>query len=209
MKVAGADGGAKWASNSWAPCAAHKTINGKEVFYLFFANGGNGIGVLTGDSPAGPWRDPLGKPLITRDIKNCEDVVWLFDPAVLIDDDGTGWLYFGGGIPGEEFANPDTARVVRLSEDLLSLDGEVQKIDAPYLFEDSGINKINGRYYYSYCSNFSTEGNSLGLHSGAIQYMVSDSPAGPFEYVGEVFENPGVFFLLSGNNHHSIFQFNN
>lgn len=47
----GADGAAKWASNSWAPCAAHKTINGKEVFYLFFANGGNGICVLTSDSP--------------------------------------------------------------------------------------------------------------------------------------------------------------
>ena len=207
MKVAGADGAAKWASNSWAPCAAHKTINGKETFYLFFANGGNGICVLTSDSPAGPWKDPLGEPLITRNVKNCEDVVWLFDPAVLIDDDGTGYLYFGGGIPEEEFANPKTARVVKLSEDLLSLDGEVQKIDAPYLFEDSGINKINGKYYYSYCSNFNTDGNSLGLHSGAIQYMVSDSLLGSFEYIGEIFENPGVFFGLSGNNHHTVFQF--
>lgn len=209
IKAAGADGVAKWASNSWAPCAAHKTINGKEVFYLFFANGGNGICVLTADSPTGPWRDPLGKPLITRDIKNCEDVVWLFDPAVLIDDDGTGYLYFGGGIPDEEFANPKTARAVKLSDDLLSLDGQVEKIDAPYLFEDSGINKINGSYYYSYCSNFSTKGNGLGLHDGAIQYMVSDSPLGPFEYAGEIFENPGVFFGLSGNNHHTVFRFCN
>ena len=59
MEIAGKNGAAKWASNSWAPCAAHKTINGKEVFYLFFANGGNGICVLTSDSPTGPWIDPL------------------------------------------------------------------------------------------------------------------------------------------------------
>ncbi len=209
MEIAGKNGAAKWASNSWAPCAAHKTINGKEVFYLFFANGGNGICVLTSDSPTGPWTDSLGKPLITREIPNCEDVIWLFDPAILIDDDGVGYLYFGGGIPNKEFANPKTARVVKLSEDLLSLEGEVHKIDAPYLFEDSGINKIDGNYYYSYCSNFNTEGNSLGLHTGTIQYMVSDNPLGPFVYGGEIFENPGVFFGLSGNNHHAIFEFGN
>lgn len=207
MEVAGKDGAAKWAANSWAPCAAHKTVDGKEVFYLFFANGGNGICVLTSDSPTGPWTDPLGEPLITRNVPNCEDVVWLFDPAILIDDDGTGYLYFGGGIPDDKFANPGTARVVKLSEDLLSLDGEVIKIDVPYLFEDSGINKIDGKYYYSYCSNFSTDGNSLGLHEGAIQYMVSENPLGPFEYVGELFENPGVFFGLNGNNHHAVFEF--
>lgn len=208
IKAAGTNGAAKWAGNSWAPCAAHKTVGGKEKFYLFFANGGNGICVLTSDNPTGPWEDPLGKPLITRKMQGCEDVVWLFDPAILIDDDGTGYLYFGGGIPGEEYANPGTARVVKLSEDLLSLDGEVKTIDAPYLFEDSGINKVDGKYYYSYCSNFSTDGNKLGLHSGAIQYMVSDNPEGPFEYVGEVFENPEVFFGLGGNNHHSIFELN-
>lgn len=209
IKVAGPDGAAKWAGNSWAPCAAHKTIDGKEMFYLFFANGGNGICVLTSESPTGPWTDPLGKPLITREIKGCEDVIWLFDPAILTDDNGSSYLYFGGGIPDEEFANPGTARVVKLSEDLLSLEGDVQKIDVPYLFEDSCINKINGKYYYSYCSNFTTDGNALGLHGGAIQYMVSDNPMGPFEYVGEVFENPGVFFNLGGNNHHTIFEFNN
>ena len=48
---------------SWAPAAAHKTINGKDKFFLYFANGGGGIGVLTADSPIGPWTDPLGKAL--------------------------------------------------------------------------------------------------------------------------------------------------
>ncbi|MFR2343138.1 MAG: carbohydrate binding domain-containing protein, partial [Ruminococcus sp.] len=42
IPVAGTDGIAKWATCSWAPCAAHKTINGKEKFFLYFCNGGNG-----------------------------------------------------------------------------------------------------------------------------------------------------------------------
>ena len=37
---------ASWAKNSWAPAACHKTINGKEKFFLYFADNGSGIGVL-------------------------------------------------------------------------------------------------------------------------------------------------------------------
>ncbi|MDE7094408.1 MAG: endo-1,4-beta-xylanase, partial [Oscillospiraceae bacterium] len=73
IKVAGQNGVAKWATCSWAPCAAHKTINGKEKFFLYFCNGGNGVSVLTADSPTGPWTDPLGKALITRDVPNCSN----------------------------------------------------------------------------------------------------------------------------------------
>jgi arabinoxylan arabinofuranohydrolase len=34
-----------WAGASWAPSAAVKKINGKDKFFLYFANGGGGIGV--------------------------------------------------------------------------------------------------------------------------------------------------------------------
>ena len=68
IRVAGPGGIAKWANNSWAPCAAHKTIDGQEKFFLYFCNGGNGIGVLSGDSPVGPWRDERGSLLITRGV---------------------------------------------------------------------------------------------------------------------------------------------
>lgn len=34
---------------------------------MYFANSGNGIGVLTSDSPTGPWEDPLGKAIVGRD----------------------------------------------------------------------------------------------------------------------------------------------
>ena len=31
---------------------------------MYFANGGSGIGVLTSDSPVGPWKDETGELLI-------------------------------------------------------------------------------------------------------------------------------------------------
>ncbi|MGW9529264.1 glycoside hydrolase family 43 protein [Paenibacillus terrae] len=213
----GANGGqgiAKWAGASWAPAATVKNINGKDKFFLYFANSAGGIGVLTADSPIGPWRDPLGKALVTTSTPGMSGVVWLFDPAVFVDDDGTGYLYAGGGIPGgsnptqEQRANPKTARVLKLGADMTSIIGSASTIDAPFMFEDSGIHKYNGKYYYSYCINFS------GTHpadkpSGEIGYMTSSSPMGPFTYAGHFLKNPGSFFRAGGNNHHSVFKFNN
>ncbi|MBQ1994539.1 MAG: endo-1,4-beta-xylanase, partial [Lachnospiraceae bacterium] len=205
IAAAGKDGAAKWAKNSWAPAAAHKTINGKEKFFLYFADNAGGIGVLTSDSPTGPWSDPLGHALISRSTPTCDTVEWLFDPAVLVDDDGTGYLYFGGGVPKGKEADPGTARVVKLGDDMISLAGDPVRINPPYLFEDSGINKIGDKYYYSYCSNWNTSGS--GYNTAAIEYMTSDSPMGPFTYEGELFQNPGVFWNVWGNNHHSMFEF--
>ncbi|MBR6707088.1 MAG: family 43 glycosylhydrolase [Clostridia bacterium] len=207
IPVAGRTGIAKWASNSWAPCAAHKTVDGKEKFFLYFCNGGNGIGVLCADSPTGPWRDERGGLLIHRAVKNCADVTWLFDPAVMVDEDGTGYLAFGGGIPTGKEKDPGTGRIVRLGADMISLDGDPVRLKVPWLFEDSGINRIGDRYIYSYCSNWQTRGNSLNMTDGAIQYMVSDDPKGPYPYAGELFPNQGRFFGLYGNNHHSIVCF--
>jgi arabinoxylan arabinofuranohydrolase len=153
VQVAGPNGASSWAKNSWAPAAAHKTINGKEEFFLYYANNASTIGVLTSDSPVGPWVDPLGKPLITKETENCSNVEWLFDPAVLVDDDGKAYLYFGGGVPEGNEAMPNTARAVELGADMISIVGIPVTIEAPYLFEDSGINKIGDTYYYSYCSN--------------------------------------------------------
>lgn len=200
------EGAAKWANNSWAPCAAHKTIDGKEKFFLYFADNGSGIGVLTADSPEGPWTDPLGKQLVSRQTPTCDTVEWLFDPAVMVDDDGSAYLCFGGGVPSGKDEHPMTARIIKLGADMISLDGEPVTIDAPYLFEDSGINKINGKYVYSYCTNWAS-GKKNGVGTAVIAYMTSDSPMGPYTYVGTVFPNPSNLGG-GGNNHHSIFEFN-
>ena len=231
VPVAGTDGIAKWAGNSWAPAAAHKVIDGKDKFFLYFCNGAGGVGVLEADSPVGPWTDPRGKALVDRntigvgytqnDPNAANPTVWIFDPAVLADDDGNGYLYFGGGVPNDgataaDANNPKTARVIKLGDDMVSLAYETDSqdpgaivIDAPCMFENSGIHKYNGKYYYSYCTNFAGQRYEGYPGDGQLCYMVSDSPTGPFEYVGLLMDNPYSFFGVGGNNHHAVFEFDN
>jgi len=208
--AAGKNGAAKTANNSWAPAAAWKMIDGKPKFFLYFANNGSGIFVLTSDSPTGPFTDPLGTELISRNTPTCASVLWLFDPAVFVDDDGSAYIYFGGGVPQNNPAHPYTARVAKLGDDMISIDGDPVAIDPPYLFEDSGIHKMGNTYYYTYSSNFSVDSagtKEYGLKNGEICYMTSDSPMGPFTYQGVILPNPGEFFGTGGNNHHCVFNF--
>lgn len=196
-----------WAKNSWAPAACHKTINGKEKFFLYFADNGSGIGVLEADSPIGPFREPAtGSRLIARGSQAANGVTWLFDPAVLVDDNGVGYLYYGGGVPNNNHNYPGTARVVRLADNMVQVSGNAVAINAPGLFEDSGIHKANNRYYYTYCSNFSNTLSSTGR--GNICVMESSSPMGPFNFVGIVLSNPYTYFGIGGNNHHAFFNYN-
>lgn len=210
IKVAGEGGAAKWAHNSWAPAAAWKEIDGKVKFFLYFADNGGGIGVLESDSPTGPFVDPIGQALISRQTPNCADVLWLFDPAVLVDDDGRAYLYFGGGVPEGKVSDPGTARVVELGEDMISIKGEPQVIDVPYLFEDSGIHKAGNKYYYTYCTNWQVDSagtEKYGIHNAEIACLESDSPMGPFVFKERILENPGTLCGLYGNNHHCVFSF--
>lgn len=220
IAVSGSKGAAKWSANSWAPAVCHKTIDGKEKFFLYFANNASSIGVLTADSPTGPWTDPIGESLINRDVPGCaeSEIGWLFDPAVLVDDDGTGYLYFGGigdteGKTEDFIRNPKCARVIKLGDDMVSVEGEAKTIDAPFMFEDSGINKIGDKYYYSYCTNWTGSIDGVTIDRADypianIAVMVSDDPMGEFEYVGCVLKNPGTYFGASGNNHHCFTEFN-
>jgi arabinoxylan arabinofuranohydrolase len=215
IKIGGPNGLAPWANegngNAWAPCAAYKVTNGKSRFFLYWADNSRGIGVLTATSPTGPWTDPLKEYLISRDTPTCSaaEVVWLFDPAVLIDDDGSAYLYFGGGTEGKPAANPGTGRVVRLNNNMISLAEDPKELTVPYFFEDSGINKIDDTYYYSYCTNWGTGGNNLGIGSSQIAYMTSSNPKGPFSFQSKIFNAPSALFsgTISSNNHHTIFKF--
>lgn len=210
---------ASWAKNSWAPTVTKKEINGQTKFFIYFANGGNGIGVIEGDSPLGPWKAPTEGALISRNTPNCSvsEVPWLFDPAVLVDDDGSAYLYFGGGtgvsdsdtdeVKAAKNANPKSARVVKLGDDMVSLDGDPVQLDPSYLFEDSEINKINGKYVYSYCTNWSNKGSEIFGSAAAISYMISDKPMTGFEQQGTLFANPGTVFGNTYNNHHKLIEF--
>ena len=175
-----------WAWLAYAPDMAVK--DGK--YYLYFPDGADSIGVAVADSPGGPFRDPLGKSLVNKDMPNC-NVQWCFDPGVFMDDDGSAYLYFGGGGPGN-------ARVIRLGSDMISVSGEAVTIDAPNFFEASYMHKRDGIYYFSYSTN-----PSSGMK---IDYMTSSSPMTGFHYQGTILPNP--WDNLGNNNHHSIVEYN-
>lgn len=212
----GANPNGRW---SWAPAVVHKTIDGVEKFFMYYTDN-NEVHVLTSDSPVGPWTDPLGgRALVKKStagvkLDGATTPEWVFDPAALVDDDGTGYLYLGGGQgneggTGANAAHPKYTRVFKLGDDMISLTGDVKAIDAPGMYEDSGIVKIGDTYYYSYCSNLSYDvtADGLTLPKGDIHVMTSKDPMGPYTYQGDVMRNPGDFFGIFGNNHHAMFTF--
>ena len=215
------NGAAKWASAAWAPDACSKTFveNGKTItkFYLFFANSGGGIGVVMGDSPTGPWTDPIGGALLSHNSPNCSNVEWMFDPGVYYDESTDQcYLFFGGGrkngVPADK---PGTGRVVKvnLKSNGVELAGTPITMDIPYLFEDSSVIKIGDTWYYSYCSNWDVGNktvNGVNFGNADILYMKSKNPESwsTSNLAGNVFKNTGSQRIDNGgNNHHSIIYF--
>ena len=169
-----------WADkHAWAPdCIERK---GK---YYFYYPADNQIGVAVSDSPTGPFKDPLGKPLIGRD-----EVpgIHVFDPNIFIDDDGQAYLYFGN--------SRDKLGVVKLKEDMITRDGPIQILNVQNYHEGIWVHKRKGLYYFSYPSY---KGDKI---ANLMEYSIAKSPLGPFEYKGVILDNH------SRNIHGSIVEF--
>lgn len=178
-----------WATLSWAPSVIYR--NNK--FYMYYGNGGGSIGVAVSDSPTGPFKDTRSGPLVSGGTSgvNPPSDFWCFDPCVFIDDDGQAYLYFGGN--GE-----NNIRVIKLNADMISVNGSAISMTAPRFFEAAYMNKYNGKYYFSYSTNFSQG-------AATIDYMVSSSPTTGFQYKGTILANPPQ--NDGNNNHQSIFTF--
>ncbi|WP_239134068.1 LamG-like jellyroll fold domain-containing protein [Rugosimonospora africana] len=106
-----------WANaNAWAPQMVRR--DGKFYWYLPVqqaSTGGMTIGVLVGDSPLGPFTDPLGHPLIDASVANHSS--FDIDPTVLVDDDGQAYLYWGS------FSSPRAAKLKSNMIELADLGG--------------------------------------------------------------------------------------
>lgn len=183
---------ASWANNSWAPAAIER--NG--TIYLYFGNNAGSSNVASGSHPLGPFRGAGGRALVNASTPGVNPGVWYFDPAVFIDDDGQGYLYFGGNSNG----TGNDARVIRLNEDMISVNGSAQKLTAggstmPGFFEASWMHKRGDVYYFSYSSPGGQQN---------IDYARGPSPTGPFEFKGTVGPNPPN---NNNNNHHAFFEF--
>ena len=147
-------------NGAWAIQTVYR--NGK--YYLYAPLHGHGIGVLVSDSPYGPFRDPLGKPLVWQQ-EHWEDI----DPTVMIDDDGQAYMYWG---------NPNTYYVL-LNDDMISVKGDIHKLDyrLDHYQEGPWFYKRDGHYYLAYATTCCPE---------ALGYAMSDSPTGPWQSKGYI-----------------------
>ncbi len=220
----------QWATKAWAPSGLKidGDGDGDMEYYLFHTNSG-AVGYVRGDSPTGPWHDDLKNTLFTQGSPNCSGVVWCFDPAVLVDNKGNAYCYFGGGTNNDK-AHGKTGRVCKITFEpgtgKVLMDGEPQEMDTYYMFEDSEINQFNGKYYYSYCTNFDVPGGNKWIGSGQIAAYVSTDPmniafdpAGEngdkytdengieHHYLGTILNNPSTIYGESYNNHHHMQSF--
>ena len=180
-----------WAKRAmWAPAVVRK--NG--LYYLFFSANDvhegevGGIGVAVSKKPQGPYKDALGRPLISKIVNGAQPI----DQFVFRDDDGQYYMYYGGW---------GHCNVVRMADDLLSIvpfsDGELYKEVTPEQYvEGPFMLKHRGKYYFMW-----SEGG-WGLSNYCVSYAISDSPLGPFRRIGKILEqDPEV---AKGAGHHSV-----
>ena len=220
---------ASWVTNpwykgygvSWAPSVTwrHNESTGTDEFFLYFCNSSHGVGVLKAESPIGPWKSPNKELMINYDTPgaNKQGTNANFDPGVTIDDNGVGWITFGG--LGPSTLMPEAARIVKLKPSMTEVDGTAVKIHAPYHFEANELNVIGGKYVYTYCSNWASRSETAGEwntykaeHGISLSapetctmcYMVSDNPEDPesWVYKGVYGPHPGN----GTNNNHSHLQ---
>ncbi len=171
-----------WADDrAWASQCIER--NGKFYWYVCLHSkitNAMAIGVAVGDSPTGPFKDAIGKPLCDGSWDN-------IDPTVFIDDDGRAFLYWG---------NPNIY-MAELNEDMVSLKGAVQKLEQT--IESFGApnpeKRVKGvKYPDTYTEGpwfFKRNNNYYLLYAAGgvpehIAYSMSPSPTGPWRYMGEV-----------------------
>lgn len=149
----------------WAPDCVYR--NGKYYFYFpaTAKAGGMKIGVAVADKPYGPFK-AMPTPI--------EGVSGL-DPVVLLDKDGSAYLYYAVASKG--------LHVARLKPNMLEIDGEPKEIDnlpkkglieGPFVFEK------NGTYYLTY--------PHVENRIERLEYATSKSPMGPFKQAGVILD---------------------
>ena len=168
------------ASDSWASQVV-KGADGR--FYHYTTLVGRGdlgygcrcTGVAVSDTPIGPWKDAIGKPLI-KDSDTPSPYGWDdIDPTVMIDDDGTPWMAWG---------NP-VCYLVKLKRNMVELDGEIKTLALPNYTEGPWLFKRNGLYYLVYVSH-----NHLG-YGEKVSYATAERMDGEWTHRGLLCENPG------------------
>lgn len=182
-----------WAKRAvWAPSIIEK--DGR--YFLFFGandiqndNEYGGIGVAVADSPSGPFKDYLGKPLIDKFHNGAQPI----DQFIYKDGDQY-YLIYGGW---------QHCNIVKLKKDFTGFipfdDGTIFKeitpekyVEGPFMF------KRNGKYYFMW-----SEGGWTGPDY-SVAYAIADSPFGPFKRVDKILEQNAA--IATGAGHHSVIK---
>jgi beta-xylosidase len=168
---------------SWADKDAYAAQciqrNGKFFWYVSTfhksdenSKGGAAIGVAVSDRPTGPFKDAIGKALITNemttDMKHSWDDI---DPTVFVDDDGQAYLFWGNG----------SCKWAKLKENMIELDGPITAFKPEHFIEGPWVYKRNGLYYLVYAG--------AGTKPEMIEYCTATSPTGPWTYKGIIQDN--------------------
>ena len=173
----------RWADSKQA-YAGHVAKGKDGRYYWYVSTNWCGIGVAVADKITGPYRDALGKPLLTN--KDCfaSKHSWAcIDPAILIDDDGTAYIIWGNR----------ECYCAKLKDNMTETDGEIRRIDVPDFTEAPWMHKHNGKYYLTYASGWPEK----------IAYAVSDNIFGPYTPMGVISEIAGN----SNTTHPAIVRF--
>ena len=156
----------------WAGFGA--TRNGK--YFWYFSAGRTEIGVVTADSPTGPWRDPIGKPLVAKGLTPTEQR----DPDIFMEDDGQAYMVYG---TFKYF-------LVRLGDDMVSLAEKPRPIKFDREFGPYGegktddkpsLHKRNGIYYLSWSSFYAMSTNLYGPYTYKGSVIAAENVALEFQ----------------------------
>ena len=182
----------QWAKRAmWAPAIIEKD----DKYYLFFSANDiqsnkeqGGIGIAVADKPEGPFKDYLGKPLISQFYNGAQPI----DQFVFKDKDGQYYIIYGGW---------RHCNIARLKNDFTAIipfeDGTMFKEITPKGYVEGPFMFIrNNKYYFMW-----SEGGWTGPDY-SVAYAIADSPFGPFERKDKILQQD--MNVATGAGHHSI-----
>lgn len=189
----------RWANEKlWAPCIIEKKTGQAKTpykYYYYFVANGN-IGVAVADNPAGPFRDALGKPLISNPASGPMRG-HIIDPDVFRDpESGKYYLYWGNSFLAMAELNDD---MISLKDSTLHYVISREQGRNYHYGEGAYVFYRHGKYYFMWSEN------DTRSPEYRVRYTMSTSPLKVTQPVSETIvlqKRPDRQIYATG--HHSV-----
>ncbi len=173
----------------WAPTVIEKN---QKYYYIFATNDihsdeePGGLEIAVSDSPTGPFRALLDRPLIGEIINGAQPI----DAHLFKDDDGTVYLYYGGWRHCNLcIMNEDMTGIVPHADGVL-----YKEITPPDYVEGPCMFKRNGKYHFMWSCGGWTDGTYR------VMTAIAETPYGPFDDCHTILET-GDSTIANGPGH--------